>query len=76
MMMLLLEVKYKYSTIQFIRIVEISSLANACIGQPLLTFWSHPEPSWMFAVTVAAFKDNQYCFAALLPLINLKGAVV
>jgi len=34
--------------------VQISSLATTCIGQPLLTFWSHPERSWMFALIVAA----------------------
>jgi len=40
----------------FIRIVQISSLATACTGQPLLTFWSHPEQSWVFALLVAALK--------------------
>jgi len=40
----------------FIRIVQISSLATACMGQPLLTFWSHTEHSWMFALIVAALK--------------------
>jgi len=39
-----------------IRIVQISSLATSCIGQPLLTFWSHAEQSWMFALIVAALK--------------------
>jgi len=37
-------------------LVQISSLATACIGQPLLTFWSHPEQSWMFALIVAGLK--------------------
>jgi len=56
------------STIMFrsIRIVQISSLATACVGQPLLTFWSHTEQSWMFAVVVAALKItyialHRYC---------------
>jgi len=44
----------------FIRIVQLMlsslNLATACIGQPLLTFWSHTEKSWMFALTVAALK--------------------
>ena len=46
------------STIKFSRshIVQISSLAQASIGQPLLTFWSHTEQSWMFAMIVAALK--------------------
>jgi len=49
-----------------IRTVQISSLATACIGQPLLTFWSHPEQSWMFALIVAALKItyivlHRYC---------------
>jgi len=39
-----------------IRIVQISSLATACIDQSLLTFWSHTEQSWMFALIVAALK--------------------
>jgi len=34
----------QYNTM-FIRIVQISSLTTACIGQPLLTFWSHTEQS-------------------------------
>jgi len=42
----------------FIRIVQISSLATACIGQRLLTIWSHIEQSWMFALIVAALKIN------------------
>jgi len=36
--------------------VQISNLATACIGQPLLTFWSYTNQSWMFAVVVAALK--------------------
>jgi len=40
----------------FIRIVQISSLAIACIGQPLLTFRIHTEQSWMFALIVTASK--------------------
>ena len=40
----------------FIRIVQISSLTTACTGQPLVTFWSHAEQSWMFALIVAALK--------------------
>jgi len=56
-----------------IRIVQISSLATACIGQPVLTFWSHTE-QWMFALIVAPLKIT-YCFASLLPMINLKGIV-
>jgi len=39
-----------------IHTVQISSLATACIRQPLLTFWSHTEQSWMFALIVASFK--------------------
>jgi len=39
-----------------IRVVQISSLANACIGQSLVTCWSHTEQSWMFALIVAALK--------------------
>jgi len=39
-----------------IRIVQISSLATACIGQPLLTFWGHTEQSWMFALILAGLK--------------------
>jgi len=49
----------------FIRIVQISSLATAYIGQPLFTFWSSIEKSWMFALIVAAFKDNLCCFVSL-----------
>jgi len=48
----------------FIPIVQISSQANACIGQPLLIFWSHTEQSWMFALIVAALKIN-YIFLHL-----------
>ena len=41
----------------FIRIVQIFNLATACVGQPLLIFWSHIEQSWMlFALIVAALK--------------------
>jgi len=40
----------------FIRIVQISGPATAFVGQPLLTFWTHTEQSWMFALIVAAFK--------------------
>jgi len=40
----------------FIRIVQISSLATTCIGQTLLTFWSHTEQSSMFALIVADLK--------------------
>jgi len=54
----------------FIHIVQISSLATACIGQPLLTFWSHTEQSCMLALI-----DNLFCFASLLPMINLKEIV-
>jgi len=39
-----------------IHIVQISGLATACIGQPLLKFWSHTEQSWMFSLIVAALK--------------------
>jgi len=56
--------------------MQISSLATACIGQPLLTFWSHNEQSWMFALIVAALKMTCcILFAALFPMINLKGIV-
>jgi len=37
----------------FISIVQSSGLATASIGQSLLTFWSHPEQSWIFALIVA-----------------------
>jgi len=40
----------------FIRIEQTSSLATACIGQPLLTFWSHTKQSCMFALIVAASR--------------------
>jgi len=40
----------------FIRIVQISSLATACISQPLFTFLSHTEQSWIFALIDAALK--------------------
>jgi len=49
----------------FIRIVQISSLATACIGQSLLIFWSHTEQRWMFALVVAALNII-YCVASLL----------
>jgi len=56
-MMLLLDVSnVQQYNIMFLRIVQISSLATAYIGQPLLTFWSHTEQSWMFALIVAALK--------------------
>jgi len=57
-----------------IRIVQISSLDNACIGQPLLTFWSHTEQSWICPDS-CSFKHDLYCFASLLPMVNLKGIV-
>ena len=44
----------------FIRIVQISGLATVCIGQPLLTFWSHTEQSWMFALIVVALKITYF----------------
>jgi len=40
----------------FICIVQISSLATACIDQPMLTYWSHTEQSWKFALIVATLK--------------------
>jgi len=40
----------------FAFIVQISSLATACIGQPLPTYWSHTEQGWMFAMIVATLK--------------------
>ena len=54
----MLEVMYSSNTVEYLfaLIVEIFSLATACIGQTLLTFWSHPEQSWMFALIVAALK--------------------
>jgi len=42
----------------FICIVQVSSLATACVDQPLLTFWSHPDKTWMFGLRVAAIKTN------------------
>jgi len=50
----------------FVRIVQICSLATACIGQPLLTFCSHPEQSWMFALSdgslvAALLKITLFC---------------
>jgi len=56
----------------FIRFVQISSLATACIGQPLLTFWSHTERNWILALIVTALKIT-YVVLPLLPMINLKG---
>jgi len=53
------EVMYSSSsTIEYLfsLIVQISSLDTASIGQTLLTFWSHPEQCWMFALMVAALK--------------------
>jgi len=49
-----------------IRIAQIPSLAIACIGQPLLTHWSHTEQSWMFVLILAALKItyialHRYC---------------
>jgi len=61
----------------FIRIVQICSPATACKGQPLLTFWSHTEQSWICSILCpdsCSFKDI-YCFASLLPVINLNGIV-
>jgi len=40
----------------FISIVQSSGLATAGIGQSLLTFWSHPVQSWIFALIVAALN--------------------
>ena len=54
--------------------MQISSLATACIGQPLLTFWCHTEQSWMFALIVAALKMTcciLFCGSIVLPMINL-----
>jgi len=50
----------------FVRTAQISSLATACTGQPMFTFWSHPEQSWMFALIVATLKItylvlHRYC---------------
>jgi len=44
----------QYFNTTFIHIVQISSLASACIDQPLLTFWSQIEQSWMFVLITAA----------------------
>ena len=66
----MLEVMYSRT---FVWIVRISSLATTCIGQPLLTFRSHHEQNWLFAMIVAAQRYNISCCAALLlPTINLK----
>jgi len=43
------------SSTMFIRIVQISSLAIACIGQPLLTFCCHTEQK-LFSRIVVALK--------------------
>jgi len=63
----------------FIRIVQICSLATAGIGQPLLTFCSHPEQSWIFALIVAVLKIPYiHCFASVLPrpyMMNLKRII-
>jgi len=40
----------------FVRIVQIFILATACTGQPLFTFWSYTEQSWMFALIAAGLK--------------------
>jgi len=58
-----------------IRIVQISSPATACIGQPLLIFWSHTEQSWMFALIVAALKITYIVLHLYCTMINLKGIV-
>jgi len=52
----MLEVMHSSSTVEYLFavIVHISSLDTASIGQILLTFWSHPEQCWMFALVVAA----------------------
>jgi len=42
--------------------MQISSLVTACIGQPLLTFWSHTEQSWMVALVVAALMIGSVYF--------------
>ena len=52
------------SSTMFIRIVQISSLATACIGQRLFIFWSNTEQSWIFSLVIAAF-NNLYRFASL-----------
>jgi len=46
--MMVLDVMYivGYSRL-FIHIAQISSLATACAVQPLLTFWSHIEQTWI-----------------------------
>ena len=37
--------------------MQISSLVTTCrVVSPLLTFWSHPKQSWMFALTVSALN--------------------
>jgi len=42
--------------VEYFCIVQVSSLATACIGQPLLIVWSHSEQSCMFALIVAALN--------------------
>jgi len=59
----------------FIRIMQISSLATTCIGQPLLTFWSHTEKSRMFALIVAALRITYVFCISILLMINFKGIV-
>ena len=46
----------QYYKTMFVRTVQISSLATTCMGQPLLTFCSHPEQSWIFVLIVAALN--------------------
>jgi len=46
----------------FICIVQISSLATTCIGQPSLIFSSHSEKNWMFALMVAALSKENLLF--------------
>jgi len=65
------QVKVMCSGTIFMRIVQISSLATACTGQPLLTFTIHTEHSWMFALIVADLKTT-YIVLNLLPMINWK----
>jgi len=58
---MMLEVSKMCSNTMFISIVQISSLATACIGQPLLTFWNHAEQIWTFALISCSFKDYCLC---------------
>jgi len=56
---MMLEVMCSSTKHNFIRIVQISSLATTFIGQPMLTLWSHAhdtEQSWIFALIVPASK--------------------